>query len=59
MLELNAPGEIWEEDTSLQPIKLFRSLLGGKDMAAGRIKEKLVTQYSYQWKTLENTQDRL
>lgn len=50
MLELNAPGEIQEEDTSLQPIKLFRSLLAGKNMVAGRIKEilngKLIMKYS-------------
>lgn len=63
MSELNAPGELSEEDTSLQAIKLFIGLLAGKDMFAGRIKEilngKVVMKYSYQWKPLENTQDRL
>lgn len=63
MSELNAPGELSEEDTSLQAIKLFISLLAGRDMVAGRIKEilngKLVMKYSHQWKPLENTQDRL
>lgn len=41
MSELNAPGELSEEDTSLQAIKLFIGLLAGKDMFAGRIKEIL------------------
>lgn len=41
MSELNAPGELSEEDTSLQAIKLFIGLLAGKDMVAGRIKEIL------------------
>lgn len=63
ILKLNDPGEICEEDISLHPIKLFRSLLGRKDMLVGRLKEilnvKLVMKYCYQWKALENTQDRI
>lgn len=63
MSELNAPGEIPEEDTPLQPTKLLISLLAGKDMVAGRIKEilngKSIMKYCYQWKLLVNTQDRL
>lgn len=63
MSELNAPGDISEEDTSLQPTKLLISLQGGKDMFAGRIKEilngKSIMKCCDQWKPLVNTQDRL